>query len=599
MKTRYDERDATFGQMMVTLRTVMGFTQAGLAEYLGISRRAVGEWEAGSSFPKTERLKRFIELGVNRRVFPAGQEAEKIRALWRMAHQKVQLDEQWLSTLLVQVPSSPPPATQEKYEVAQARALPQSASRTRVDWRDALAISIFHGRKLEQALLTQWVAQEHCRVISLLGMGGIGKSALAVSEMHRLAEHFEVVIFRSLRDAPSCEALLDDLLQVLSPQSLGALPANPGQRISLLLQHLRASRAFIVLDNLETILEEGDAQGRLRSGFEDYGQLLRQVAETAHQGCLLLTSREKPAELRSLEGKRSPVRSLRLSGLDPAACAQLFAEKGVVGTWEEQAHLTEMYDGNPLALKIVTETIVELFEGKIGAFLELGEVIFGTIADLLSEQFTRLSALEQMVLLWLAIVREPATLDELLALLVTPLPRVRLLEAIDGLRRRSLVECGQRQGSFTLQSVVLEYVTVVLIAETASELQQGQLDHLCDYGLELAHAKEYVRQTQGRLLLAPLLASLQRVYPHPDDVEKLLHALLDQFRERADDAQGYGPANLIALLHELCGHLRKALFRGWLSEMPVCRPWRCRMPLWQEPPCATQSLARPLMPPGQ
>ena len=53
------------------------------------------------------------------------------------------------------------------------------------------------------AHLTQWIVQERCSVVSVQGMGGIGKSALSISTMYRLAEHFEVVIFRSLRDAPS------------------------------------------------------------------------------------------------------------------------------------------------------------------------------------------------------------------------------------------------------------------------------------------------------------------------------------------------------------------------------------------------------------
>ena len=94
--------------------------------------------------------------------------------------------------------------------------------------------------------------------------------------------------------------------------------------------------------------------------------------------------------------------------------------------------------GNPLALKIVAETIVELFGGEIAPFLEQGEVIVGSVHELLGEQFARLSAVEQTVLLWLAILREPVSLEELLALLGTPLPRVQVLEAVEALRRRSL-----------------------------------------------------------------------------------------------------------------------------------------------------------------
>ncbi len=551
-RSSYGERDYAFGQIMLTLRTRIGLTQAGLADYLGVSGRAVGEWEAGSSYPKAEHLKQFIALAVKQQSFPAGREAEEVRALWKAAHQKVLLDEQWLSELLDQ--RRPPLPVEETSGTEHVIARPPGGPR--VDWNDALAVPTFYGRKPELAALSQWVLQERCRVVSVLGMGGIGKSALVTSAMHQLAAHFQVVIFRSLRDAPSCGALLDECLQVLAPQPLGLVPADLDRRLSLLLENLREQRVLLVLDNVEALLEEGDVRGHLLPGQQAYVRLLRQLAQTAHQSCLLLTSREKPAVLRALEGTRSPVRSLRLTGLDIAACEQLLADNELVGSQEEQARLVERYAGNPLALKIVAETIADLFGGAIGPFLTQGTVVFGSIADLLDEQFARLSPLEQTVLCWLAIVREPVTLDELRAVLVARFSPEQVLEAVDGLRRRSLVERGLRLGSVTLQSVVLEYVTAVLITEASGEIQQGRLERLIQHGLEQAHAKEYVRQTQERLLVAPLLARLQSVYQGRAEVEEQLCSLLDRLRERADDAQGYGPANLIALLRLQRGHLR-------------------------------------------
>lgn len=74
--------------------------------------------------------------------------------------------------------------------------------------------------------VSQWVLQERCRVVSVLGMGGMGKSALAARVMHQVAPHFEVVIWRSLRDAPACDVLLEDCLQVLVPEPLAEMPLS-------------------------------------------------------------------------------------------------------------------------------------------------------------------------------------------------------------------------------------------------------------------------------------------------------------------------------------------------------------------------------------
>ena len=536
-RSSYGERDYAFGQMMLTLRTTIGLTQAGLAERLGVSRRAVAEWEAGSAYPKAEHLKAFLALCVRASAFPAGRETEEIRTLWRAAHQKILLDELWLHGLL-------------------GAPRPRLAPGPRVDWGEALAVPTFYDREQEMATLTRWVARERRRVVSVLGLGGIGKSALVVTLMHQVAPHFEVVIWRSLRDAPSCEALLDDCLQVLASQPLREVPTSLERRLGLLLEHLREARALLVLDNLEALLEEGEGTGRMRAGYEDYGRLLRQVAQTEHQSCLLLTSREKPRDLAALEGSRTPVRSLRLEGLDAHASEQLLEERELVDNAPGRERLAEAYGGNPLALKIVAQTIVELFNGEIAPFLEQSELIFGGVRELLGEQFARMSADEQTVLLWLAILREPVSIEELLAMLATPLSRARVMDAVVALRRRSLVERGQRRGSFTLQSVVLEYATERFISEIASEIEQGNLSRLIDHGLELATAKEYVRQTQQRLLVVPLLSHLRSVYRGRDEVEQRLLALLARLRERADYAQGYGPANVLALLREQRGHLR-------------------------------------------
>src|SRR2546430_4905243 len=166
--------------------------------------------------------------------------------------------------------------------------------------------------------------------------------------------------------------------------------------------------------------------------------------------------------------------------------------------------MAERYAGTRLDLGIVVETIADLFGGAISPFLSGSTILFGSITTLLSEQWERLSALEQTLLWWLAILREPVTLEELQAVLVTRLAHAQILEAVDGLRRRSLVERGQRAGSFTLHSVVLEFMTDRLVEEASQEIEQGQLALFIQHGFAPAPGQDYVRPNPGRTRLGPL-----------------------------------------------------------------------------------------------
>ena len=362
----YREHDYTFGQAMMKLRTSIGLTQAGLADLLGVSRRAVGEWEAGSNYPRAEYLQHFLALCVQQHVFAPGREEEEIRALWKTAHQRVFLDEAWLAAVLTRQPAAPaaveeageaivvraPSASVQlspSAETPLAPAFAEPAASPRVDWVGALDVSRFTGREVELAELSHWMVHEQCRLVAILGMVGIGKSALVSLLGQQLAPQFDAVLWRSLRDAPPCEELVADCLTFFSETPPAAFPTLLEQRINQLLARLQAQCCLLVLDNLESILASGDPEGGYLPGYEGYGRLIGRLAESAHQSCVLVTSREKPREIEPLEGMRSPVRSLRLVGMDEQAVQDLLTEKGLSGTPAVWQRLVTGYAGNPLA----------------------------------------------------------------------------------------------------------------------------------------------------------------------------------------------------------------------------------------------------------
>ena len=167
-------------------------------------------------------------------------------------------------------------------------------------------------------------------------------------------------------------AVVDECIRFLSNQP-GIDAGNlPNRRLAKLLNLLRQSRTLLIFDGAEAIMQEGIDIGGYLEEHEDYAELFQTIGDTSHQSCLMITSREKPEELAVMEAASSPVRSLPLLGLDVKPARQVLNDKGLhgdTGTWQ---NLVIGYSGNPLALKLASETISEVYGGEINAFLKGG-----------------------------------------------------------------------------------------------------------------------------------------------------------------------------------------------------------------------------------
>ncbi|MEM7127833.1 MAG: BTAD domain-containing putative transcriptional regulator [Chloroflexota bacterium] len=427
-----------------------------------------------------------------------------------------------------------------------------------LDLRDVPDLGPFFGRITERQQIAQWLLVDRCRIVAILGIGGMGKTSLAAQSIRELAVEakgqFDAVLWRSLLNAPPLAELLPPLLQTLSNQQLSTLPENLDDQLRLLLGYLRTKRVLLVLDNMESILEPERA-GAYRAGYEQYSQLIQQMATLEHQSHLLLTSRERPSGYERLERDSSLVQSLQLAGLDDVAGHELLNQRGLYSTSAEEAMLVERYSGNPLALKIVADTVDELYAGDLNEFLADDSTIFDGIRLVLDQHFARLTDLEQQILFWLAVEREPCSSQMLRQNMLHP-PRNRiLLEALRSLQRRSLVDV--QASNFTLQNVVTEYVTERLIEAAIEEVETGKLDRLLHQALFVAQAKEYIRQSQARLILNPIGEHL--VGKHGSEkVQMRIKQILVDLRIKMPQTKHYAGGNLLNLLltigADLTGH---------------------------------------------
>lgn len=440
-------------------------------------------------------------------------------------------------------------------EYAAAQTKPEANAQ--INWGEAISAAVFYDRHAELAHLKQIIVQDRCRLAAILGIGGIGKTTLSVKAAETVQSDFDYLIWRSLRESPTLHQILEDWFQILPRRSPEPPLETVGQKVTRLLELLKGVRCLLVIDNFESILQHQTRAGEYRPGYEDYGELLRRIGESAHRSCLLLTSREKPIEITALESNRQYTRTLELGGSEVAGLA-ILDDKGLSGSLADKKQLTRRYDGNPLALKIVATAINDLFDGQIAQFLAQQDdgleasqksVVVGNLRRLLDEQFNRLSSLEKNILYWLAIAREPLTLTELRQdIVIAVAPPSKFLEALEYLKRRSLIE--KVEGSFTLQNVVMEYATDSLIETVCHEIQTDQLEVFNSHALLKANGKDYIRAIQTRLILTPLAQNLQLLIGG-SNLRAWAAKTLDRLRRESRLAQGYAAGNLLNLLVHL------------------------------------------------
>ncbi|WP_392530008.1 NB-ARC domain-containing protein [Nostoc sp. C117] len=330
-------------------------------------------------------------------------------------------------------------------------------------------ISNFYGRAQELADLEKLVTKQRC--ISLIGVPGIGKSALAAKLIAELSlksqPSFDYFLWKSVSHTPLVQDLVSELVeQIQTVEPSLSFPEYTQGRITVLIKQLQSRRYLLVLDEFDTLFQKNSPEQRL-----EYETFFRRLLEEQHQSCLLLTGRVFPNEFDSLIRAKRSIQYLKIKGLDADAAMQLLATQGL--TNPQKCHdLIKKYSGNPLELETVGERINYFFGGSTEIFFENQTTFVSSeLEAMLDKMFSQvLSEIQRQIMIYLA--NEIASNSQSISFvkLLTninqkhkvSLSTSELVKALEKLERLSLLESIKhpitKEITFTLQPVIKKYI---------------------------------------------------------------------------------------------------------------------------------------------
>ncbi|HIK33973.1 MAG TPA: AAA family ATPase [Oscillatoriales cyanobacterium M59_W2019_021] len=317
-------------------------------------------------------------------------------------------------------------------------------------------LGAFYNRTSQLETLTTWILQHHTRIVALTGIGGIGKTTLAVQLVQQIKDEFEYVIWCNLDEPYTLDELQHRLIQFfLQPENPDSTETNP--KPLPLIKYIQKHRCLIVIDDIHNFFSHGELAGKYKPEYENYRAFFKQIEQLSHQSCFLVIGWEHPREVAEVRRSNVPIYILQLQGLDLAAGRDILKGYGLaeIENWEA---IVRCYQGNPFWLKSVATLVRELGITVTEVLPDDTILLPEDLKDSLQEQVSRLSPIEKQVLSILAKESAPINLAKLLEFGI--MPSVDFLNALQSLSRRSLIE---KSGScYDVSRVLRQYVKAYL-----------------------------------------------------------------------------------------------------------------------------------------
>lgn len=285
----YKERKHDVGRRLLTLRDKTRLTQIDLATLIGVNRRSIQNWEAGDTYPQGNHLERLIAVVLERGGFTPGREREEAEALWEQVSQDAPrplalFDVAWFDQVLAPRPASArgdPRETTRDAAPWHASVFPPAPDQQWVPSERKVAFSLpfqatpLIGRSAELTQIASLLGNPACRLLTLLGPAGIGKTRLALEAAAGQTDAFgDGVVFVPLASVGAPNLIVSAIGDALYLSFAG----QPDPRAHLL-GYLRERHMLLLLDDFEHLLEGAD--------------LISDMIQAASHITILVTSRAR------------------------------------------------------------------------------------------------------------------------------------------------------------------------------------------------------------------------------------------------------------------------------------------------------------------